>query len=134
MGVQGSLLQVHGAAEVQIGLETERFNAKVVIVENLTTQEAILGKDFLKQSSCITDVEKGTLHFAAHGVTLPFCTSVDEQPAKRRQHRNREKCDQGARKKSRRNQERDKANFVGVDLGYRNVNEKRGHVMPRRNQ
>ena len=104
VGVQGSLLLVHGAAEVQTGLETERFNAKVVIVEKLTTQETILIKDFLKQNSWVIDVRKGTLHLANRGNTLPFRTSVDEWPAatcsvQQRQCHNRKKCDKGARKR-----------------------------------
>ena len=135
VGVQGSSLQVRGTAEVQIGLETERFNAKVVIVEKLTTQEAILGKDFLKQNSCVIDVGKGTLYLANRGITLPFRTSVDEWPAatcsvKQRQCHNRKKCDKGAGKRDL----GERANFVGEDLGHENVDEKRGHVMPRRNK
>ena len=89
----------------QIELQTEQFNSRIVVVEKLAT-EGILGRNFLKENGCVIDVVKSTLHLADHGVTLPFCgpcTSVDEQPAKKRQQRKRERCDQGARKKSRRN-------------------------------
>ena len=69
VGVQGSPLSVCGIAKVNIDLAGENFEAQVVIVDSLTN-EAILGKDFLKANQCIIDVSRETLHFKTRGITL----------------------------------------------------------------
>ena len=71
VGVQGSPLQIHGVASVEIELAKEKFSSRVIVVDSLTS-EAILGKDFLKDNRCVVNVGRNTLHFETHGITLPL--------------------------------------------------------------
>ena len=82
VGVQGSPLQIHGVASVEVELAKEKFSSRVIIVDSLTS-EAILGKDFLKANKCVIDVGRNTLHFETRGVTLSFNSPPGSQQVAR---------------------------------------------------
>ena len=69
VGVQGSPLQIHGTAQLQVNLSKEKFNAQILVADSLTT-DVILGLDFLNQYKCVIDTGKQLIHFADRGVTM----------------------------------------------------------------
>ena len=77
-GVQGSPLQLHGKAQVQIEFAKETFDVQVIVVESLTT-EAILGRDFLVSNNCVVNVGKHLLHFENHRITVSLDSPPDGQ-------------------------------------------------------
>ena len=78
VGVQASPLSVCGVVQVAINLAGEKFETEMVVVDSLTN-EAILGKDFLKDNTCIIDVSRETLLFENRGITL----SLNSPPGSR---------------------------------------------------
>ena len=73
VGVDGTTLQVHGVATVQLFIAEETFATNVIVVEGLAV-EAILGLDFLEIHKCIIDLEK-ELHFTNRGTSISLCTA-----------------------------------------------------------
>ena len=57
IGVEGSALKIHGAVHLQVIFERQQFNVCFLVADSLTT-EAILGRDFLKDNSCIIDAKQ----------------------------------------------------------------------------
>ena len=55
---------------------------RVVTVDGLTS-DMILGRDFLKQNSCMIDVGKDILHLQDRDVILPFRKKYDKGAARR---------------------------------------------------
>ena len=82
VGVQGSPLQIHGAASVEVELAKEKFTSRIIVVDSLTS-EAILGKDFLRANKCVIDVGRDTLHFETRGVTLSLNSPPGSQQVAR---------------------------------------------------
>ena len=82
VGVQGTPLSVCGIVQVDIDLAGEKFETEMVVVDSLTN-EAILGKDFLKANKCIIDVSRETLHFDSRGITLSLNSPPGDQQVAR---------------------------------------------------
>ena len=82
VGVQGTPLSICGIAQVDIDLAGEKFNTQMVVVDSLTN-EAILGKDFLRTNRCIIDVSRETLHFDSRGITLSLNSPPGNQQVAR---------------------------------------------------
>ena len=71
VGVQGSPLQLCGAAEVCLELGGETFPTKVIVANSLTT-DVILGRDFLKAQQCTIELgeTRDVLHFKERGIAV----------------------------------------------------------------
>ena len=81
IGVEGSPLKILGAVHLQVIFERQQFNVCVLVADSLTT-EAILGRDFLKDNSCVIDVGKNLITFGNVGFTLKLnCLAGDSQIA-----------------------------------------------------
>ena len=78
VGVQGSPLQHHGSAQVQLQLEGETFPVKVIVADSLMS-DVILGRDFLKTHQCTVELSKNkdVLHFKELGMVITLNDSVD---------------------------------------------------------
>ena len=76
VGVDGNTLPVQGSAQIQLMLGGERFLARAIIADSLTTG-AILGLDFLQEHSCIIDVRDRKLHLSNLGVSVPLLGADD---------------------------------------------------------
>ena len=74
VGANGTPIDVLGSATVTLTVAETAFPARVVIVEQLTT-EAILGVDFLAENGCTVQVGKEILDFPNHGVSSPLIHS-----------------------------------------------------------
>lgn len=71
VGVEGTPLDIHGMATVEIGLRGKLLPSEVVIASSLKA-EAILGVDFLEQNGCVINAAKRILHL--HGLAIPVTT------------------------------------------------------------
>ena len=81
IGVEGSPLKILGAVHLQVIFERQQFNVCFLVADSLTT-EAILGRDFLKDNSCVIDVGKNLITFGNVGFTLKLnCLAGDSQIA-----------------------------------------------------
>ena len=69
VGVEGSPLNVLGAAHFNVVLEQQQFDVHFLVADSLTT-EAILGKDFLRDNHCVIDVGRNLVKFEAAGLIL----------------------------------------------------------------
>ena len=78
VGVQGSPLQLHGSAQVQLQLEGETFLGKMIVADSLMS-DVILGRDFLKTHQCTVELSKNrdVLRFKELGMVITFSDSVD---------------------------------------------------------
>ena len=64
VGVEGTPLEVHGAATMEITLAAKSFQVDFVVVAVLRTQ-SILGLDFMENNHCIVNAGQKTLHLRA---------------------------------------------------------------------
>ena len=81
IGVEESPLKILGAVHLQVIFERQQFNVCFLVADSLTT-EAILGRVFLKDNSCVIDVEKNLITFGNVGFTLKLnCLAGDSQIA-----------------------------------------------------
>ena len=71
VGVEGTPLDIHGMATVEIGLRGKLLTSEVVVASAIKA-EAILGMDFLEQNGCVINAAKRTLHL--HGLAIPVTT------------------------------------------------------------
>ena len=71
VGVDGSPLQVHGQARVDIELEGEKLSGDVVVVSPLTS-EAILGLDFLRRHDAVIKAKEKQLTLGGNECVLPL--------------------------------------------------------------
>ena len=78
VGVQGSPLQLHGSAQVQLQLEGETFLGKMIVADSLMS-DVILGRDFLKTHQCTVELSKNkdVLRFKELGMVITLNDSVD---------------------------------------------------------
>lgn len=67
----GTPLTIHGCANIELKLGTEKFSTDVVVVSPLTS-EAIIGLDFLMEQQASIDLTSKTLHLRERGCDLPL--------------------------------------------------------------
>ena len=76
VGVQGTPLQLHGTARVQLELPPDKFWVKVIVADT-PTADMILGRDFLRDQKCT--IRMGTssdsLHVQAQGKSISTAQS-----------------------------------------------------------
>ena len=72
VGVEGTPLDIHGMATVEIVLLGKLLRAEVIVASSLKAQ-AILGVDFLERNGCVINAAKRTLHL--HGLAIPLQTN-----------------------------------------------------------
>ena len=74
VGVDGSPLSVRGFGKVQVFLDGRNTPAEVtlLVTNDLTVQEAILGLDFVEMHKCVIDCDKKTLFFPLEGSSVPI--------------------------------------------------------------
>ena len=80
MGVQGTPLQLHGVANIDLTLEGKVFPVEVTVAETLTT-DLILVRDFMKAQQCTIQMGKtqDVLLVKQHGLAIPL-TNKDVRP------------------------------------------------------
>ena len=75
VGVEGTTLEVHGVATLEISLVGKPFLVDFVVVAVLRTQ-SILGLDFMEINQCVVNAGQKTLHLKALGVPMQTAPSA----------------------------------------------------------
>ena len=75
VGVEGTPLNLHGVAQVQIQLEDEVFTIAAIVADTLATGiDVILGRDFLREHQCTIEMgqKNDVLRFKNNGISIVF--------------------------------------------------------------
>ena len=75
VGVEGTPLNLHGVAQVQIQLEDEVFMIAAIVADTLATGiDVILGRDFLREHHCTIEMgqKNDVLRFKNNGISIVF--------------------------------------------------------------
>ena len=75
VSVTGAPLQVAGTTTIVLNVQGMSFEAKVLIVEGLTT-DGILGLDFLQFHKCSINIHKRCLYFSGLRVQIPLSSPI----------------------------------------------------------
>ena len=75
VGVEGTTLEVHGVATLEISLVGKPFLVDFVVVAVLRTQ-SILGLDFMEINQCVVNAGQKTLHLKGLGVLMQTAPSA----------------------------------------------------------
>ena len=75
VGGEGTPLEVHGVATMEIALAGKYFQVDFVVVALLRTQ-SILGLDFMEGNQCVVNAGQKTLHLRGLGVPIQTVTRM----------------------------------------------------------